>query len=171
MKRVAVALSILAVLGASPALAQPRPHLQAYVGKVGVQIGTYRTLLKRLNALLTGPPVTNVDPLVDKLNRVAGRLDQLAGRWQRIAAPHGLGLRHRGMGRAFVLIADALRIEAAAIFTRHPDEVAAAGRKAKARFLSAAYLQMRWTRALRGALVLAGLRVPHWLQQIVMATP
>jgi hypothetical protein len=68
------------------------------------------------------------------------------------------------MSRVFELFAEAIRIQAAALFTRHPEEVLAAQGRIEPFFRSAAYLQQRWARALRGALIRADMNVPPWLQ-------
>jgi hypothetical protein len=124
-----------------------------------------------LEALLTAQPQVNVDPLVEKLTGVADRFEDLDARWQTIDAPRGLRARHRGLGRAFVLIAQADRIYAAALYTRHPDEIAAASPKVRARFRSAAYFQYRWAAALQGALRRADLDVPGWLHGMAALKP
>ena len=162
MIRLVTALVLLAAFVAPAADAIPTP-LSIYMTRIVPQIDSYRTIAKTFGKLLDEPPVTNVDPLVEKLNRIADRFDRLKARWLAIKAPKGLGMRHRGMGRAFALVADAIRIHAAALFTRHPEEISAAAPKVNARLRSAAYLQKRWAAALQGALVRAHLKVPTWL--------
>lgn len=162
MTRSLAAIALLVALVAPVAYASQHP-LPAYMARIRPQIDSYRRVSTTLGNLLSELPITNVDPLVEKLDRVADRFDRLAGRWLGIRAPKGLRLRHRGMGRAFVLIGDAIRIHAAALFTRHLDEMQAAAPKVEARLRSAAYLQKRWAAALQGALIRAGLRVPRWL--------
>ena len=76
------------------------PHLKRYFGSINVPIASYRTLLRRLDAVLSERPMVNVDPKVEKLNQVADRFDAIAARWEALQAPTGLKLRHRGMGRA-----------------------------------------------------------------------
>jgi hypothetical protein len=145
--------------------------LERYVVAVNAHIPAYRELLRRLEGLLTARPQVNVDPLVAKLIRVADRFEDLDARWETIDAPRGLRVRHRGLGRAFVVIAEANRIYAAALYTRHPDQIAAASPKIEARFRSAAYLQYRWAAALQGALRRADLRVPGWLHGMAALRP
>jgi hypothetical protein len=119
----------------------------------------------------TETPHVNVDPLVERMYRLADGFEDLNARWSAIDAPEGLSARHRGMGRVYVLFAEALRIHAAALFTRHPDELLAARPKIEARFRSAAYLQYRWAAALQGALRRADLRVPGWLHGMAALRP
>jgi hypothetical protein len=167
----ALAVQAVAASGA-PGQAAPVPTpLERYSVAVTAHIPAYRKLLKRLEALLTERPQVNVDPLVENLNGIADRFEDLDATWQRIPAPHGMQARHRGLGRAFVLIAEADRIFAAALYTRHPDEIAAASPKVQARFRSAAYLQYRWAAALQGALKRAGLTVPRWLHGMAALKP
>ena len=165
MRRVAIVLVLLSTTSLSatalPAAA-PAP-LKRYLVKIDGQIRAYRGLLRRLDALLSERPRVNVDPLVEKLNRLTDGFEDLEGRWQTIAAPRRLGVRHRGMGRVFVLFAEAYRIHAAAVFTRNPDEILSAAPRVHARLRSAAYLQQRWAAALRGALIRAGTKAPAWL--------
>jgi hypothetical protein len=170
MTRTVAALALLATLVAAPAQAGPRP-LPVYMMRIGPQIDAYGAIAATLGKLLDQPPRVNIDPLVEKLNAIADRLDRVNARWLVIQAPTGLRLRHRGMGRAFVLFADAVRIHAAALFTRHPDEISAAIPKVVARLRSAAYLQQRWAAALRGALIRAGMKVPKWLHGMATQRP
>jgi hypothetical protein len=169
MKRVVLACFLLAVLSVPVAMAGQRDRLEAYTANVVPQIAVYRSVLRRLEKLLSERPVTNVDPLVEKLYGLTDQFDRLAGRWASIAAPRGLRVRHAGMGRVFELFGEAFRINAAAIFTRHPDEILAAGPKVEARLRSAAYLQKRWAAALQGALIRAHLAVPKWLHAMAAA--
>lgn len=153
------------VLGA---LAVPAAHavnapLARYWSVVSIKIHTYRGFLKRLEELFSEERQVNVDPVVEDMYTLSDRFERLSTTWASVSAPKGLGARHRGMGRVFALYADAIRIHAAAVFTRHPDEIAASNPKFQARLRSAAYLQHRWAVALQGALVRAGIPVPHWL--------
>jgi hypothetical protein len=145
------------------------PELRVYMVKIRPQIRSYKVAAVRLGELLASVPITNVDPLVENLDRVAVRFDALRRRWLAVAPPAGLGLRHSGMARVFELLADATRIYAAAVFTRHLEEMQAAAPKVTARLRSAAYLQRRWAAALRGALIRAKLPVPRWLAQMATA--
>jgi hypothetical protein len=149
--------------------ATERHPLKDYVAAVDTRIDVYRSLLRRLEKAFEEQPQVNVDPFVETLDRIADRLDDLEGQWERVAAPRGLKVRHRGMGRTYVLLADAYRIYAAAVFTRHPEEIQAVAPQVKSRFSSAAYLQKRWAAALRGALLRAGLHVPSWLRGMATA--
>jgi len=174
MPRLIVTLALLALFAASAAPAKQNPRqadLQRYLVKIGPEIRSYRSIAERIDDLFAQPPMANVDPFVEKLYRVADRLVRLAGRWNAIGAPKGLRVRHRGMGRVFELQAEASRITAAAFFTRHPDEIAAAAERIAPLFNSAAYLQKRWAAALLGALVRAQMKVPKWLNQIVKNVP
>ena len=174
MTRTAIALAVLALTTAASATAKPPAHsrtIHRYLARATVEINSYRALLRRLQALLTEVPPVNVDPLVEKLYRVADRFEDLDATWEAIDAPRGLRVRHRGMGRVFVLFAGAYRIDAAALFTRHPDEILAARPKVEGRLRSASYLQYRWAAALQGVLVRAGLRVPKWLHGMASSPP
>ena len=142
------------------------PHLQRYSASINAPIASYRTLLRRLDSILSERPMVNADPKVEKLFQVADRFDAIAGRWEALPAPTGLKLRHRGMGRALELQAQGWRMYAAGLFTRHDEELHAALVKLGAMLRSAAYLQKRWAAALRGALIRAELRVPNWLDQM-----
>ena len=113
----------------------------------------------------------NIDPVVERYYLVAERFEDLDVKWAAINAPQVLRSRHRGMGRVFVLFADAERIHAAALMTRHVDEIRAAGPKVAARIRSAAYLQKRWAAALQGALMRADMRVPKWLHGMATLGP
>jgi hypothetical protein len=166
MKRAFVAVFLLAVLSVPNAQAAGGHQLQAYLVKIRPQIHVYRGLATRFEALLLQESVINVDPVVEKLYRVAELFDRVGARCEAIKAPAGIRLRHRGMTTVFSLFADAIRIHADALFTRHPDELAASTPKVKARLRSAAYLQKRWAAALQGALVRARLTVPKWLHQM-----
>jgi hypothetical protein len=173
MKRVLVAVSLLVVLAVPPAEAKPSPRqtLQRYTTRVGPEIQSYRSILMRFAKLLAAKPISNVDPLVAKLYGVADRFGALKGRWQSIRAPKGLRLRHDGMGRAFDLYERSIRIYAAALFTRHLDEIRAASIRLHDYLRSVAYLQKRWSAALRGALVRAEMKVPRWLDQMAKIEP
>lgn len=171
MRRIAIGVGVVLLATASGAAAKPPARatvLERYVVKVDGQVGVFESLLRRLEGLLTATPHVNVDPLVEKLDRLAGRFDELEARWGHVSAPQGLRLRHRGMGRVVALYAEAIRIYAAALFTRHPDEFHAALPKVEARLRSAAYLQHRWAAALRGALIRAALPVPKWLRRLAI---
>jgi hypothetical protein len=174
MARNAIVLAVLAFTATAGATAKPPAESRAlvrYMTGATAAIGSYRILLRRLEALLTEEPHVNVDPLVEKLYSLADRFEDLDARWQGIDAPRGLQVRHRGMGRVFTLFADGYRIHAAALFTRHPDEILASRPKVAARLRSAAYLQWRWAAALRGALTRANLRVPGWLHGMATSPP
>lgn len=173
MKRVLIAVSLLAVLAVPPAEAKPNPRqtLQRYMTRIGPEIQSYRSIQVRLTKLFAAMPISNVDPLVEKLHGIADRFGALTGRWQSIRAPKGLRLRHDGMGRAFDLYEQSIRIYAAALFTRHLDEIRAASIRLHDYLLSVAYLQKRWSAALRGALVRAEIRVPKWLDQMAKTEP
>ena len=145
-----------------------RSSLNRYFMKVDAQIHSYRILLRRFETLYAEVPHVNVDPFVENLYRLADRFEGLEARWDEIRATSGLRTRHRGMGRVFGLFAKSLRIHAAAVFTRHPDEILAARPNVEARFESAAYLQQRWAAALQGALIRAKLRVPGWLHRMAI---
>ena len=169
MRRVVIAILALAIAAPATCAAAPGGHaLKRYVMRVQGQIGTYRKLLHRVEALVAEEEHVNVDPVVDQFNELSDKFEDLAARWQAVNAPHGLRLRHRGMGRVFVLFADAYRIHAAALFTRHTDEILAARPKVEAKLRSAAYLQQRWAAALQGALIRAKLRVPGWLHRMAI---
>jgi len=140
------------------------PGLERYVAKVTPKIRTYRSLSLRAGTLLRQQPVVNVDPFVERLRDISDRFDRLRARWAMVTAPHGLKVRHRGMGRAFGLLSRALRIWADAVFTRQVDEQARALERVKEITRSVAYLQRRWAAALRGALRMAHLTVPAWLR-------
>lgn len=172
MLRLAIALAVLALVAAAGVVAKPPERhaaLHHYLVEATSQIGVYRGLLRRLEKLLSDEPHVNVDPLVDDLYRLADRFDDLSFAWARIPVPRGLRLRHRGMGRVFVLFGEANRIHAAALYTRHPEEIAAAQPQAAARYKSAAYLQRRWAVALQGALIRADIRVPAWMHGMATA--
>lgn len=165
----------VAMLGATPAaLAMPgpprHPALKRYVAKVAPQIGIYRALAGRAGDLLSEQPRINVDPFVEELRRISTGFDRLRIRWRKIAAPRGLKVRHRGMGKAFMLLARALRTWADAVFTRQVDEMARALDRVTEMTRSAAYLQRRWAAALRGALRRARLRVPVWVRELALPT-
>ena len=139
--------------------------------RVAPQIDSYRALLRGIDKLLSEPPVTNVDPVVEKLRAIADRFDRLDARWLGISAPRGLVVRHRGMGRVFEIDAEAWRMYAAALFTRHLDEIQAATATLATMLRSAAYLQHRWEAALRGALMRADMRIPKWLEGLAAQVP
>jgi hypothetical protein len=167
-----ILIGMLVLLASGVATAQAVPHaaLRHYRAQAVSVVGAaYRHLLKRFDALAAREGEVNVDPVVDAYRALADSFDVLDAGWARVHAPKGLRTRHRGMGRVFALFASAIRIHADALFTRHPEEIAAARPKVEARLRSAAYLQYRWAAALRGALVRAALRVPVWLAQ--MANP
>jgi len=163
--RFAILLAAAALVAAAGALgkATVRSPLNRYFVKVDGQIHSYRILLRRFETLFSDVPDVNVDPFVENLYRLADRFEDLEARWGQIRPTNGLRTRHRGMGRVFELFAESLRIHAAALFTRHPDEILAARPKVEARSRSAAYLQQRWGAALQGALIRQKLRVPGWL--------
>lgn len=166
---VLVALTIAAGAGALPS--RQDSGIGRYFARIDAQIDTYRRLLKRFERLYTAIPQVNVDPFVESLYRLADAFEDLDGRWGAIDAPAGLRARHRGMGRVYTLFGEAIRIHAAAVFTRHPDEILAARPKVEARFRSAAYLQYRWAAALQGALRRADLKVPGWLHGMAALKP
>jgi hypothetical protein len=166
MTRIAIVLAAAALIAAAGAAAKsglPDPALHGYVAKVDGQIRSYGGLLRRFEQLYAEPPHVNVDPFVEDLYGLADRFERLSARWSDIRAPGGLRLRHHGMGRVFELFAEAIRLQAAAIFTRHPEEVLAAQGRIEPFFRSATYLQQRWAHALRGALIRADMNVPSWL--------
>ena len=166
MKRLVSIVVAALLLGSVVAFANPpRTHrsLVRYVAHIDIQIRAYRGLLRRLDALGVEEGHENIDPVVEGYYQVADRFEDLNARWQALPAPRGLRVRHRGMGRVFELYADAERIHAAALFTRHADDLLAARPKVEARLRSAAYLQKRWAAALQGALIRSGLAVPKWL--------
>lgn len=170
MARVLVAITLLAALAAPAAHASPQP-LRDYMLRIGPAIDSYRAISVSLDRLLSEPPVTNVDPLVDKLYRIADRFDRLGARWVVIGAPKGLKVRHRAMGRAFDILARGWRVYAAGLFTRHLEDLQAASEQLRAMLGSASYLQHRWAAALQGALIRAGLRVPKWLHGMASSPP
>jgi hypothetical protein len=151
---------------AHAASASNHPHLQRYFGSIIAPMASYRSLLRRLDSVLSEKPMVNVDPKVEKLYTVADRFDGIAARWEALQAPTGLKLRHRGMGRALELQAQGWRIYAAGLFTRRDQDLHAALVKLGAMLRSAAYLQKRWAAALRGALIRAESDVPNWLDQM-----
>jgi hypothetical protein len=161
---------VLVALGA-PAADSARKPLPTYLTRIEVQVGAYRAILRSLDKVLREPPVTNVDPMVDELNAIAERLDRVGARWAGIRAPQNLVARHRDMRRALGLQAQAWRLYAAALFTRHRDEIEAASERVDALIRSAAYLQKRWAAALQGALIRAELRVPRWLRGMATTGP
>ncbi len=166
----AIVLSVLAL--PAIALAQPRPHeagLENYMTRIDPKIRSYRSVLQTLARILMGETGANVDPDVERLERLADRVWAIGSRWDRVCAPNGLRARHRGMGNVFRLEEEAVRMVAAALFTRHPEELVQAAHRSKALFRSAAYLQKRWAAAVRGALVRGEMRVPIWVEQ--MAKP
>ena len=173
MRRVATVLVLLLTTSVSATAmpAAPPAPLKRYMVEIRGDIRVYRGLLRRLDALLSERPRVNVDPLVEKLNRLADGFEDLEARWQTIAAPRRLGVRHRGMGRVFVLFAEAYRIHAAALFTRSPDEILSSAPRVHARLRSAAYLQKRWAAALQGALIRAGTKAPAWLHGMATHGP
>jgi hypothetical protein len=173
LKLIAAAGIVLSVCSPA-ALSAPRsghPGLERYVAKIEPKIRTYRSLSLRAGALLREQPVVNVDPFVERLRDISDRFDRLRARWSRVTAPHGLKVRHRGMGRAFALLSRALRIWADAVFTRQVDELAVALDRVKEITRSVAYLQRRWAAALRGALRRAQLSVPAWLRAMARDGP
>lgn len=167
MARALIVMIVLVGVAAPETGAALRGDLRPYMVEIRPEIGSYKAVALRLSKLLTSQLLTNVDPLVDDLGRVALRFDGLRRTWLSVTSPRGLRLRHLGMARVFELFADATRIYAAAVSTRHPEEIQAAGPKLSARLRSAAYLQKRWAAALRGALIRANLPVPDWLVQMV----
>jgi hypothetical protein len=163
-------LATVSVLTAVP-VAQTMPlskhnGLQRYFAATSAQITSYRALASRLDSILSEQPMVNVDPKVEKLYKIADRFEDLAARWHRIAATNGLRTRHSGMGRVFEIEARGWRIYAAALFTRHLDELHAATTQLGSMLRSAAYLQRRWAAALQGALFRADLSVPRWLHRM-----
>jgi hypothetical protein len=169
MRRILPLVAVLGALAVPAAFASTHP-LQVYMARIGPRIDSYRAVSVALGKLLRERPVVNVDPFVERLNGIADRFARLGSRWRAITPPKGLTVRHRGMGRAFELQAQAWRIYAAAVFTRHQDELEAAGPKVNARLRSAAYLQRRWAAALRGGLIRADLSVPRWLRGMAKAS-
>ena len=163
-----VALGALVSLPTASATSAAR---HPYLLDVTPRIEGYRHVLKRLDSILSETPIVNVDRKVAKLNDVADQFDRLAVRWSRIGAPVGLKVRHRGIGRAFELQAEGWRIYAAALFTRHLEEIQAATERLGARLRSAAYLQKRWATALQGALIRAGTPLPKWLHAMATGVP
>jgi hypothetical protein len=164
--RIAIVLAAVALIAAAGAAAKSSLEHQAlkgYVTKVDGQIRSYGRLLRRFEQLYAEPPHVDVDPFVENLYGLADRFENLTARWSVIHAPSGLRVRHRGMGQVFELFAEAFRLQAAAVFTRHLEEVLAAQGRIEPFFRSAAYLQQRWARALRGALIRADMNVPSWL--------
>jgi len=172
--RFAIALAALVLSAPAGAIAQPsarHPVLARYFSKIDGEIRSYQGLLKQFDRLFSDAPQVNVDPLVEELYRLADRFEDLTRRWSDIPATHGLRVRHRGMERAFELFAEAIRIHAAAVFTRHPEEIVAALARIEPRLRSAAYLQKRWAAALRGALIRADVRIPKWLDGMATLGP
>jgi hypothetical protein len=170
--RLSIALAVVALCVAPGGTASPlsqRVHVHRYLVQTTAQVTAYRKLLGSLEGLLTQEPQVNVDPVVEQLTRLADRFEDLDARWETIEAPRGLRVRHRGMGRVFVLFAESIHIHADAIYTRHRDEILAAGPKVQARLRSAAYLQKRWAAALQGALIRNDLAVPTWLHRMATA--
>jgi hypothetical protein len=171
MKRFLGTLLLFAALAAPAAVARPQSRVHDYLTKVTLQVRDYQVLLEQLGGVLSKPPVVNVDPTVDELYMNAGQFDRLARRWRPIAAPRRLIVRHRQMHRAFEIQAEAWRIYAAALFTRHQDELEAASAKVKAMLRTASYFQQRWAAALQGAVIRADLRVPKWLHDMAKVAP
>jgi len=173
--RALATLATLSVLTAAP-VAQTMPlskhyGLQRYFAASTAQIMSYKALASRLDSILSQRPMVNVDPKVEKLYKIAGGFEELAARWHRIAATKGLRTRHSGMGRVFEIEARGWRIYAAALFTRHLDELRAATIQLGSMLRSAAYLQRRWAGALQGALIRADLSVPRWLHTMATSPP
>lgn len=160
---VAMTVCLLSVAPAVAARHSNHSGLQRYFKAVSLRIADYRAVLKRLDHILSEPPMVNVDPTVAKLFKIADQFDRLGSRWRPIAAPSGLKVRHRGMRHVFELLAEGWRIYAAGLFTRHSDELHEAIARLGDRLRSAGYLQKRWAAALRGSLIRADLRVPKWL--------
>lgn len=165
MKSVGI-LIVVAAVAAPTGFAKPPSPVKAYLVNVTPQIGVYHSIGARLDKILSELPMTNVDPKVEKLNKVCDSFEALALGWNKIEAPKGLKARHRGMGRVFEIQAQGWRIYAAALFTRHTDEIQAALSHLREMLRSAAYLQHRWSAALQGALIRAGIRVPGWLHSM-----
>jgi hypothetical protein len=163
MKRLLGTFLLLAAVAVDAAGAKPAPRLHAYLTKVSVEVRHYQVLEVQLGEVLAEPPMTNVDPVVDELNALANEFGRMGRRWYRIVPRHGLIVRHRRMGRAFELQQDAWSTYAAALYTRHVDEIDAASEHMQGLLRSAAYLQKRWAAALQGALIGAEITVPHWL--------
>src|SRR5262249_58080162 len=86
--------------------------LKGYLARVTVEIGTYRGLLRQLDALAPEEGQVNIDPVVERYYGVADRIEDLDAEWQALDSPVGLRVRHLGMGRVFVLFAEAYRIHA-----------------------------------------------------------
>ena len=174
MIRIAIALAAMVLIAPAGAIAEPsarHPALERYFTKIDAEIRSYRGLLKQFDRRFSEQPQVNVDPFVETLYRLADRFEDLTSRWSDIAPPRGLRVRHRGMGHAFELFAEAIRIHAAAVFTRHPEEIVAALARIEPRIRSAAYLQKRWAAALQGALIRADMRVPKWLHGMATLGP
>lgn len=173
MQRLLIVSVVLAFLAVPTAAASPikAPPLKRYLSRVNARITVYRQVLVRVEQAVAEESQVNVDPVVEKFYALADDFEDLDVSWETIGAPRGLRVRHRAMGRAFVLFADAYRIHAAALFTRHPDEILAARPKVEARIRSAAYLQYRWAAALQGALRRADLKVPGWLHGMAALKP
>jgi hypothetical protein len=172
MRRCLLAVVLLAVVPA-PASAEPgHKVLKHYVREVAPVIQSYRSVAGRAEEVLSTEPSEDLEPLVEGLSDVSVRFDRLAKRWQGIKAPPGLGLKHRGMGGAFHLQAQAFLLWANAW-----NQVAQGGdletlvgvnEHAAGLLHHASYLQRRWAAALSGALVRAYLPVPRWLEQMAM---
>ena len=174
MSRFAIALAALVLSAPAGAIAQPsarHPVLERYFTKVDAEVRSYRALLKEFDRLFREQPQVNVDPFVETLYRLADRFEDLTSRWSDISAPRGLRVRHRGMGHAFELFSEGIRIHAAAVFTRHAEEIVAALARIEPRLRSAAYLQEHWAAALWGALIRAETRVPKWLHGMATLGP
>ena len=172
MRRIVIGVLALAVTAPTTcAAAADGLALKRYVVQVKERVGTYQRLLRRAEALVAEEAHVNIDPVVEQLNTLADQFESLAATWKVTKAPSGLKVRHRGMGRVFILFADGYRIHAAALFTRQPDAILVARPKVEARLRSAAYLQQRWAAALQGALIRAGIPVPVWLAGMSTRNP
>jgi hypothetical protein len=176
MHRAALAAALLTVVLAPVATPsserpteQPTGRLQSYFATITPAVRSYRLLLGRIESAVSQPPISNVDPLVEKFNGFARDFDSLAERWGRLTSARGLHARHRDMGNAFSLEAKAFAVEATAIATRDPDVIVGVSDHVEGLFRSAAYLQKRWAAALRGALRRARLPVPVWLRGMATA--
>jgi hypothetical protein len=175
MRRCLLAIVALSIL-ASPALADTSGNagLRAYMRKVTRVIHTYRSVAKRGGKLLSQQPADDVGLLVDGLTRISSDFEGLNSRWNALKAPPGLGLKHRGVGGAFRLQAEAFALLAEAWeefgTTQDGSALAAGTQHAGGLFHSAAYLQKRWAIALTGALIRAGIPAPAWLTGMATQT-
>lgn len=171
MRRCLLAVVLLGVLP-SPVAAETGRNtaIKLYVWKVAPAIQSYRSVAGRAEDVLSTQPSEDLEPLVDGLSDVSTRFDRLAIRWKALKAPPGLGLKHRGMGGAFRLQAQAFSLWADAWNqvrqTQDLEILVAVNEHAAGLLHSASYLQRRWAAALSGALIRAYLPVPRWLRQM-----